>query len=70
MKLPPAVFAGLPERAPRGRAFAVTRLSHVAGPGIRIVNGTLRHDTLDTAITEAERVDLRLNPQIILVEAA
>lgn len=67
-RLPLAVTAGLPDKAPRGRSFAVSSLSQVVGPdtAVRVASG--RFKTLAEVVAAAEKVDLRLNPQIILVE--
>lgn len=68
MKLSASVLKGLPERAPRGRHFAVARLSHVAGKGIRCVLGDKRYELLEHAVREAEDVDWRFNPNIVLTD--
>lgn len=69
MKLPLAVTAGLPQVSPKGRAFQVTHLSHVVGPDVAVRVRGHKFQLLSNAIAEAEKVDPRLNPQIILVEA-
>lgn len=68
MKLPLTAYADLPEQAPRKRSFAVTYLSHVAGPGIAVRVGTGRFKERADAVRAAEALDPRLNPQIILTE--
>ena len=69
MKLPADATKGYKEQAPRGRVYAVTRLSHVAGPTVKaVLHSTKRHELLKDAVAEAEAVDYRLNPTIILVE--
>jgi hypothetical protein len=60
---------GYSGKAPRGRQYAVTRLTHVAGPTAKaILHSRLRHDLLVDAQREAAMLDYRLNPSIILVE--
>lgn len=59
---------GLAERAPRGRMYAVTHLNYVSGPTVAAVVSSQRHEMLAAAVREAEGIDHRLNPQIILTE--
>jgi hypothetical protein len=67
VKLPEAATKGFKEQAPRGRQYAVTRLLHCGGTAVAVLSNR-RHDTLTPAVQEAEAIDHRLNPTIVLVE--
>ncbi len=69
MKLPAGATKGLPDKAPRGRAFAVTRLTHVVGQTVKAVFASdRRHELLADAVREAEALDYRLSPAIVLLD--
>lgn len=61
----------LPEIAPRGKAFAVSRKTHVVGSiaiPVKDIIGTARFDLRRDAERAAAEIDWRLNPTVILVD--
>lgn len=63
--------AALPEFAPRGKAFAVSRQSHVIGSiafPVKDVVGLTRYELRKKAEIAAAEIDWRLNAAVILVD--
>jgi hypothetical protein len=59
----------LPRKAPRGHAFAVRRLTHVVGPGLKVVDHTAtRWTDLEPAERVRQSIDYRLVPHIVIVD--
>lgn len=53
------------DTAPRGKVFAVVHLSHVAGPGMRVLEAG-RFALHTDAQRAADRIDGRLNAAVVL----
>jgi hypothetical protein len=60
----------LPDTAPRGKAFAVSRFNCVVGPTSRLVLGTGRWTARKDAEKARDAIDVRLDPAIVLVDAS